>query len=114
MRAISAKDKKTIDTDPFYKVCIHERFRDKLSPGRITIEHAYIYGGKQIAELWAYVPCKWEFNIDAKGNIKDFNKYIALLRCKELGKWNETKAKYSKFNWDHEFLRLSGLFGEIK
>ena len=84
MRPISSKNKAIIDSDPYYKVCA--RHLDGSCDGRITIEHALIFRGKQIDELWNFVPlCEYHHAVgkyqDGGNLIKEINVWIALNRA---------------------------------
>jgi len=46
----------------------------------------------------------------SKAMDKDYNRYRALLRAKELDLWEEVKLKYPKVNWDQLFVYLSNKF----
>jgi len=109
MRPIPQKIRQHISEDLFYKRCIHEK-REKSSScsGRISMEHSWIYAGKQINELWAIVPCCIKHNVGVSGEEKDWNRYIALLRASE-----EDLSKYPKKDWQQEKNRLMDIFDEI-
>ena len=90
MRPISPKYRKIINEDPYYRVC------SKLGSdcnGRITIEHAFIYAGKQIDEMWNFVPLCYYHHL-GKGLDKRFNQKVALSRATP-----EDLAKYPRKNW---------------
>lgn len=108
MRPIPKKLRERINKDPFYNSCIHSS-REKSSPcsGRITLEHAILYTGKQVNELWAIVPCCEHHNIGVSGEEKNWNRYIALLRASEAD-----LKKYPKRNWTQELHHFVDLFDE--
>jgi len=109
MRPIPKKLKEKMLQDKFYKTCIHaERERSSPCKGRITFEHAWIYAGKQINEIWAIVPCCEPHNVGVSGEEKDWNRHIALLRASK-----EDLAKYPKKDWIQERNRLIDIFDEI-
>jgi len=86
MRPISPKFRQIIDKDKYYKVCA--RLKDGGCAGRITIEHAVIYGGKQIDTLWNFVPiCEKHHavcNYQDRGDFdKEKNVWIALNQATE-------------------------------
>lgn len=91
MRPIPPAHRRAIDADPFFRTCV--RRRDGKCSGRITIDHAFIYQGRQISEMWAYVPVCW-FHHLGKGLDKHFNQRIALSRATP-----EDLAKYPRTNW---------------
>lgn len=91
MRPIPSKLKARILADPFYKVCARADFS---CTGRITWEHAFIYAGKQINEVWAIIPlCAFHHLVD-EGMDKAQNQLIALSRATP-----EDLAKYQRINW---------------
>ncbi len=91
MRPIPAKHRKIISEDPYYKTCA--RKADGGCWGRITIEHVFIYAGRQISELWNYLPLCW-FHHLAEGLDKRKNERIAISRATP-----EDLAKYPRKNW---------------
>jgi hypothetical protein len=87
MRPISPKLRDIIDTDTYYRTCARSDEGD--CSGRITIEHALIYGGRQIDELWNLLPiCAYHHAVDSyqdSGNLdKQKHEWIALSRCPDL------------------------------
>jgi len=105
MNNMPPKLRKEMHKDPFYDVCIHERYRGLIGDGPLTWEHAIIYARKQVQEKWAIVPCRQSFNNDVSGIDKDFNRYVALCRATEAD-----LAKYPKRDWKQELERLKGMF----
>jgi len=91
MRPIPQKLRRIIDTDPYYRVCA--RAKDGGCQGRITIEHAFIYAGKQINELWALIPLCW-FHHLGSGLDKPKNQILALDRATR-----DDLAKYPRVDW---------------
>lgn len=91
MQPIPQKLRKKIDENSYYKICA--RKGDGPCDGRITMEHAFIYQGRQISELWAIIPLCWRHHLGA-GLDKDKNRYIALNRANE-----EDLKKYPKKDW---------------
>lgn len=82
MRKISAKVKKQLNAEP--NVCA--RKKDGNCAGRITWEHAIIYGGKQLDEPWAIIKlCAYHHAVDEYqdgGDLqKEKNVWIALNRA---------------------------------
>ena len=98
MRPIPLKLRKVIDTDPYYRTCA--RAEDGGCWGRITIEHALIYAGKQINELWCLLPLCW-FHHLGEGLNKAKNQLIALSRATP-----EDLAKYPRLDWQKLKQRL--------
>lgn len=94
MRKISPKILQDILDDERYKICA--RVRDGNCGGRITLEHALIYAGRQIDEKWAIVPlCESHHAVGPyqdSGNLdKEKNVWIALNQATE-----QELLKYSK------------------
>lgn len=104
MRPISSKNKQEININPYFKKC--HRHKEGTCQGRITIDHAWIYAGRQIDELWNFVPtCAFHHNVDQFQDCGDLNKdkqqRTALLRATD-----EDLQKYYKKDWNYEKLKL--------
>jgi len=93
MRPIPPALKEKIAADPYMKKCAR---RDGKCDGRITWEHCWIYGGKQINEPWAIIPLCVYHHL-GPGLDKHENQRISLRRATR-----EDLAKYPKKNWDYE------------
>lgn len=93
MRPIPLSMRNEIDRDPYFKVCARKGFD---CSGRITIEHAWIYAGRQINELWALVPL-CEYHHLYEGLDKHENQRLSLDRATP-----EDLAKYPKKDWEQE------------
>lgn len=78
MRPIPLPLRKIISEDPYYRICA--RWKDGSCNGRITIEHALIYGGRQVNEIWALIPLCWYHHL-GDGLEKLKNQFIALSRA---------------------------------
>lgn len=73
MPNIPLKHRKLIDADPKYRTCARKDEGD--CAGRITIEEACLYAGKQIKEMWNYLPlCEKHHGIGAYWNCHGQNK----------------------------------------
>ena len=113
MRAIPQAHRKIIDTDPYFRSCAREAlFHDHVCQGRITIEHALIYAGRQVAEIWAYVPlCAYAHGVDEFQDSKIFdkgiNEYLALIRATQ-----EELDKYSTSGWEQKLKYLRKLYDD--
>ena len=111
MRKIPAEHKKVIDSDPYFKKCARQSYN---CAGRITIEHALIFGGKQIAELWNYIPlCAYHHAVEQYqdgGDLKkELNIKIALNRATD-----DELRKYSKaIDYIKMRTRLNMIYGEV-
>lgn len=86
--------KEQLKQDPWYSKCARE---NKDCSGRITWEHCFLYGGKQIQRGWAIIPLCW-FHHLGSGLKKEINEYISLRRAtiddfKEFPKKNFEQLK---------------------
>jgi len=90
MRPIPLKHRRQIDSDPYYETCARANGDCR---GRITIEHAFIYAGRQINEMWAYVPLCWRHHL---GDLLDkkINERLAVSRATP-----EDLEKYPRRDW---------------
>jgi len=97
MRPIPPKLRDELDALPRMHRC--ERFSGECR-GRITWEHVWIYGGKQINEVWAIIGL-CEYHHLGPGLNKEINQWISL-------KYATAKdfVKYPRRAWEHlrEFL----------
>lgn len=110
MRKIPEKMKQDIlNKTPM--TCMRKQvFNDHECQGRITLEHVWIYAGKQINEVWAIIKlCSWAHDVNEfqdGGNLdKQKNEYISLLIAND----GDTQ-KYPRKNWDSIFSHLDKLF----
>lgn len=87
-----------MDEDPYYHRCV--RKNEGSCSGRITWEHAWIYGANKIQEKWAIIPLCEHHHL-GKGMIKWKNELIALRRATP-----EDLAKYPRKDWAQELKRL--------
>ena len=110
MRPIPLAHKNNISNEPFFKECA--RKKDGSCKGRITIEHALIYAGRQISEMWNYVPlCEYHHDVNFQQGNGDLDKqknvWIALNRATD-----EELMKYSKaIDYVRERERLNKIYG---
>lgn len=89
-----------ISADPYYLKCC--RATTWACRGRITLEHVWIYGGRQIQEKWAIIPlCEFHHSVNNyqdNGDLnKQENKRISLARATP-----EDLAKYPKKDFKKE------------
>lgn len=114
MKPLSQKTKAEINLNPFYKVCARNLYlNDHECKGRITMEHALIYAGKQVDDPFAIVPlCAYSHGVDEfQGNNildKEINHWIALNRATE-----NDFVKYYKSDWRQRKVYLNSKFGEL-
>lgn len=109
MRRISEKVKKELVADPRMKVCARED--EGNCEGRITWEHALIYGGSQIDEAWAILGiCEFHHAVnrhqDGKGMNKEKHEWLALRQAPP-----EAREKYPRINWDQRLKYLNQKYG---
>ena len=97
---IPLKYRKIIEADPYFKKCA----RQVGCSGRITIEHALLYAGKQINEMFNYVPLCWYHHL-GQGLDKQFNQWVAIKRMTK-----EDKARYPRENWNQKLRYLNTLY----
>lgn len=90
MRPISARVRKIIDADPFYRKCARAGMDCR---GRLTMEHVWIYAGRQIDEAWSILPLCYFHHLGA-GLDKRVNEEISLRRATEAD-----LARYPKKDW---------------
>ncbi len=88
MTKIPPKVRKEIDQDPAYKVCKLAGYHGHVCGGRITMEHALIYAGRQIQEKWAIVSLcargqEVDHYQDAHTMNKELNVWVALNQATE-------------------------------
>ncbi len=104
MRPIPEKHRKMISKDPYYRKCA--RLKDGGCSGRITIEHALTYAGRQIAEMWNYIPlCEKHHGVEHYSGSdsllnKGINRSIALNRASDadLLKYDKADLIKDRFN----------------
>lgn len=89
MRKLGEELKKKLSSNPEYRKCIrYEWLKDHTCNGRITWEHAIIFGGKQLNEPWAIIPiCAYAHSVDKWQDCgilnKEINEWIALNRASD-------------------------------
>lgn len=102
MRPISKKNREEIDRNDYFRYCA------RAGPdcdGRITIEHAFIYAGRQIDRVWAFVPLCWHHHLGV-GLDKELNQAIALLNATD-----EDLLEYPRTDWVQMKRYLFGKYG---
>lgn len=102
MSPIPTKIRKELSEDPKMKICIwnNSDCRDEFFnfPSKVEWEHAFLYAGKQIQEIWSIIGVCW-FHHRGPGLDKGFNQYKALSKIKTIGQLTEIYAKYPKVDW---------------
>jgi len=115
MRAIPIKMRKELAEMESNQICARSSEND--CSGRITFEHAWIYGGCQINELWAIIGlCEKHHGVNywqgAGCMDKQLNQYISLKRAQMLYGPDFLATiyeKYPKKNWAQEWHYLSNI-----
>lgn len=112
MTQIPLKIKKKILADKFYTRCAREGFHGHECAGRITWEHAIIYAGKQVQEVWAIIPlCEKAHAVDHYqdgGDMnKEINEWVAFNRATDL----ELKGASKAINYMHRRYFLNQKYG---
>lgn len=105
MRPIPIKHRKIINSDPYFKKsCLSQEYG--TYENRIVIHHTWIYGGKQINELWAYMPLTNDEHENLDLETREKIKWLSLQRVdiKDL------LGKYPKYPWEREYNYLSKKF----
>ncbi len=109
MRKISPKVKAALLKEP--QVCA--RLGDGVCGGRITWEHAIIYAGKQVDEVWAIIKlCERHHAVNTYQDMGDLNKaknvWIALNRATD----DELKAISKAVDWIRQREYLNRIYGK--
>lgn len=103
MRRISPRVRKIIDSDPFYRRCCI------TGSINVSMEHCWIYEGRQIDEAWAIVPLRRDLNTShPPKDVKDKCRLISLIRAKP-----DELRKYPKKNWQQELHHLKTKYPEF-
>lgn len=90
MNNIPRKLREELSKDPYYTQCARRGFDCR---GRITWEHCWLYGGKQIQERWAIIPLCVHHHL-GRGLDKKINRLISIKRAAK-----EDLDKYPKRDW---------------
>ena len=82
--------------------------RDHVCQGRSTMEHAWIYAGRQINDAWAIIRlCEWSHL--GKGLDKEINHWISLQHATSAD-----FAKYPRKDWEQLKQYLNAKYGKPK
>ncbi len=110
MRKIPQELKDEIASDPYYDKCCMA-FRGGCD-GRITIEHAIIFAGKQLNELWALLPiCEWHHAVNKHQDGGDLNKEMNVLVALNRATTEELLAISKAINYLELRERLNKKYG---
>lgn len=113
MRPLTAKAKKAIETDPFYRTCALSEHGG--CAGRITIEHAIIYAGRQLDELWSLIPlCARHHNVDQYQDLGTYNRELSEWVATQRATKQELQAISKAINWEHRRDYLEHKYGEYR
>ena len=96
MRLLTQNLKKAIARRREYRFCMRQAtFKDHICAGKITIEHCFIFAGRQLNELWALISlCEYAHSVGPYQDTGILNKrknaYISLMRAtpKDLAKYS--------------------------
>lgn len=85
-------------------------FQDHACQGRSTMEHCFVYAGRQIDEKWAIIRiCEWAHSVGPYamngGLDKNKNRYIAIRHATK-----EDLAKYPKTDWQRLLTYLTNRY----
>jgi len=104
MRPIPNYHKKIIDSDVYFRKCV------LCGLTQVEIHHCFIYCGRQISEMWNYVPLCHEHHVGNKG----FHKYHVTKEIVELHvlhkMTDEDYNKYYKRNFKQELNYLNSKY----
>jgi hypothetical protein len=117
MRPIPKKLLNEILADPYYKTCI--RAKTNQCDGRITLEHAIIYAGRQVNEKWAILPvCEKHHGVNSyqdRGDLdKRFHEWVALtILFSSPEEYQDQQRKlYSRAwnEWQRKLIHLNKIY----
>lgn len=115
MRYIPEALKEEICAQLLHGFCLRRlALKDHICEGRITWEHALIYAGRQINEVWAIVElCAKAHSVDRFQDtgimVKTISEWIAINRMSP-----EDEEKYPRFNWAQRRAYLNSLYGPLR
>lgn len=121
MRGIPKKIYEQIRSNPDYGYCWRRHtLHDHQCRGRITLEHAIIYKGQQVNEVWAIIPiCAYAHSVDQwqdSGILnKEINEWIAFSSLVRLPKSELVLQirKYRMVNWLQKLEYLTEKYGDF-
>lgn len=102
MRKIPTRVVSQMENDPYYQMCARH---GPDCAGRITWEHAFIYAGKQINEVWAIIPLCWHHHLGSGLN-KELNQWISIQRATP-----DDLLKYPNKDWEQLYKYLESKYG---
>ena len=101
MRPIPLNMRNEISQNSFFSKCV---ITGSLN---VSIEHSWIYAGKQINEIWSFNPLRRDLNTShPPKEVKEKCQLISLYRATP-----EELAKYPKKDWGQEKRFLTDKYG---
>lgn len=98
--------------DPFYKGCARAGWHDHVCDGKITFEHAIIFGGKQLQEKFAIIPlCEKAHAVNNHQDGGDLNKEINVWIALNRATVDEIRRISKAVNYTHKLKILGDKFG---
>ena len=112
MRQISQKTRKVLDTDRFYKQCARRGVAGHYCEGRLTMDHAVIYAGRQVDKPWAIVPlCAKAHSVDYFQDGGEHDKEISLWIALNRASDDELREVSKAIPYNRERARLNLKYG---
>jgi hypothetical protein len=114
MRPIPDDLKERIIARPQHGKCFRRLvLKDHECQGRITWEHVFLYGGRQINELWAIIElCDLAHSTGLYQDCgiieKKINEWISINLMSP-----EDEARYPRFSWRQRRYYLNSLYGTM-
>lgn len=108
MRPIPLEHIKIINSEPYYKKSCLSGLNGTWND-RIVIHHPWLYAGKQINEIWAYMPLLDSEHEELSKNLVMRNK-VKLLSLQRAD-LKEIQKKYPRHDWKTVYNYLNKLYG---
>lgn len=111
---ISSKVKKQMLDDPFFATCAFKHMH--VCGGRVTWEHALIFGGKRMNVFGSIIPCCEKAHgvlryQDSKEEIpKEMRVWVAL----NIIDMDMLKKEYPRQDWEQKLKYLNSKYGEYR
>lgn len=82
-------------SDPFYKKCCADGLG--YCAGKVEWHHTFIYGGKQINEVWAIVPAceRHHDQVTKEPKVKMYFEKVSIMRASQ-----DDLSKYPRKDWE--------------
>lgn len=115
MRPIPLKLKKEINEDPLYKICARKGLHDHVCEGRITMEHALVYAGRQVNAKFAIIPlCAKAHSVDQFQDGGDLDKEINTWISLNLASTEELLSISKAISYPTLRTRLNAKYGQYE